>query len=252
MSFRMICPNCRRILNAAASAFGKTLPCPGCKGPVTVPRPSEAKGLAGVTQKHEPPHRAAAEAADAAGLPILSPEDMPPLPKAEPLREAQRPLSAPALPPSTRPHGPPHAPPAKRICEWCAESIPERALRCPHCTNWRKDIARDRQTFLGVSLGSLVGDILIAWAFFAGLRSGEWNEAYTTTSPGRQIGLITVPSFPEIRYDFSPEKFLKSPEGCALLVGFILCFALWLFVALPAQTRLKRKTGSSWSIFGPG
>jgi uncharacterized paraquat-inducible protein A len=30
-----------------------------------------------------------------------------------------------------------------RICEWCAESIPASALRCPRCQKWRKDIEND-------------------------------------------------------------------------------------------------------------
>ena len=37
MSFKMECPHCKRTLNVTEKAFGKTVPCPGCNQPVTVP-----------------------------------------------------------------------------------------------------------------------------------------------------------------------------------------------------------------------
>ena len=30
-----------------------------------------------------------------------------------------------------------------RICEWCATEIPNKALKCPNCNKWRKDIERE-------------------------------------------------------------------------------------------------------------
>lgn len=38
MSFKMDCPHCKRTLNVTEKAFGKTVPCPGCNQPVTVPQ----------------------------------------------------------------------------------------------------------------------------------------------------------------------------------------------------------------------
>jgi phage FluMu protein Com len=37
MAVKMQCPHCKRILNVAETAFGKSLPCPNCKQLVTVP-----------------------------------------------------------------------------------------------------------------------------------------------------------------------------------------------------------------------
>jgi len=41
MSFKMKCPNCNRVLNVTEKAFGKTVPCPGCNQPVSVPHPAQ-------------------------------------------------------------------------------------------------------------------------------------------------------------------------------------------------------------------
>lgn len=41
MSFNVACPHCKRVLNVTEKAFGKTLPCPGCKQPMTVPNGPE-------------------------------------------------------------------------------------------------------------------------------------------------------------------------------------------------------------------
>jgi hypothetical protein len=37
MAFKMDCPHCRKTLNITEKAFGKTVPCPGCKQPIAVP-----------------------------------------------------------------------------------------------------------------------------------------------------------------------------------------------------------------------
>jgi hypothetical protein len=38
MSFKMDCPHCKRTLNVSEKAIGKTVPCPGCSQPVTIPQ----------------------------------------------------------------------------------------------------------------------------------------------------------------------------------------------------------------------
>ena len=38
MAFQMNCPHCAKQLNVTEKAFGKTVPCPGCKQPIEVPR----------------------------------------------------------------------------------------------------------------------------------------------------------------------------------------------------------------------
>ena len=37
MSFTVACPHCSRVLSVTEKAYGKTLPCPGCQRPMTVP-----------------------------------------------------------------------------------------------------------------------------------------------------------------------------------------------------------------------
>ena len=39
MAFKMECPHCKRALNVTDKAIGKTVPCPGCGSPVSVPNP---------------------------------------------------------------------------------------------------------------------------------------------------------------------------------------------------------------------
>jgi len=51
MSFKMECPRCMKTLNVTEKAFGKTVPCPGCNQPITVPQPTQpslqTSGVAG-------------------------------------------------------------------------------------------------------------------------------------------------------------------------------------------------------------
>ena len=42
MPFKMDCPHCHRTLNVTEKAFGKKVPCPNCKQPVTVPQWAES------------------------------------------------------------------------------------------------------------------------------------------------------------------------------------------------------------------
>jgi len=41
MSFKISCPHCQRVLNATESAFGKTISCPSCNQPMTIPHPPQ-------------------------------------------------------------------------------------------------------------------------------------------------------------------------------------------------------------------
>ena len=42
MAFQMACPHCMKRLNVTEKAFGKTVPCPGCNQPLTIPQQPEA------------------------------------------------------------------------------------------------------------------------------------------------------------------------------------------------------------------
>jgi hypothetical protein len=41
MAFQMDCPHCMKRLNVTEKAFGKTVPCPGCNQPLTIPQQPE-------------------------------------------------------------------------------------------------------------------------------------------------------------------------------------------------------------------
>ena len=100
-----------------------------------------------------------------------------------------------------------------RVCEWCAETISADALKCPHCTKWRKDIDQDRIKCYSWSFGS----ILPATLSFVGARQGWWE--YGESSFG---------------------NFLTSLSGLLVIAGFLVTgfFAVFYWV------RVSRKIGS--------
>lgn len=105
-----------------------------------------------------------------------------------------------------------------RKCEWCAEVIPEAAVRCPKCQQWRKDIGQDRaQAYFWGVLG-----IIMFVFFLAGVREGRWGTLHLYSGSR-----------------FSVEAFLTSPGGLLILAGFcgsaLLC---WKY-----STRVTRKGG---------
>jgi hypothetical protein len=86
MSFKMDCPHCKRTLNVTEKAFGKTVPCPGCKQPVTLPR----------TIPPPPVHQVATTVSP---LPVARPKRVV---TPQPTRSAAPPIP-PELPPVPRP-----------------------------------------------------------------------------------------------------------------------------------------------------
>ena len=74
MSFKMDCPHCKRGLKVPENAFGKTLRCPGCSQPVTVPqRPQPPRTVRPIEPTVQPPPVAQATQAPpvaAAPLPV--------------------------------------------------------------------------------------------------------------------------------------------------------------------------------------
>ena len=117
-------------------------------------------------------------------------------------------------------HGVPQG--SNRVCEWCATSIPEQALKCPHCTKWRKDIQKDinlQKTWLGYAIGwSVPAFILIVGA----ARNGVWGEGLSN--------------------DFSVSKFLSSFWGWLEL--FLFAAALTSVARMNHYAKsVNRKTG---------
>lgn len=159
-----------------------------------------------------------------------------------------------------------------RVCEWCATSIPEEALKCPHCTKWRKDIAEDRKQFFTHATGSVVLCVLSA-IFFIGvwgdssdqsfMRSrqfadlGEWHERVVTGGKFNEGSNLEIMrnamegreafGHPVASYEFSVRKFLSSSWGWTVIACVIA--AVWGGVlARRARNSLERKTGSRWRL----
>lgn len=85
--------------------------------------------------------------------------------------------------------------PGMRTCEWCAESISAKALKCPRCTKWRKDIDQDRVKCYSWSLGALFPAVLM----IAGAKRGWWGYG-----------------------EFSFGDFFTSLSGLLVIAGFIV------------------------------
>lgn len=110
---------------------------------------------------------------------------------------------------------------ATRVCEWCAESIPQQALRCPRCQKWRKDIDKERVLAYVWACASIFPALL----FVIGMRNGWWH---------RMKGFLA--------YEFSIGAFITSFSGLAVLAGFIMTsYLCWHYYA-----KVSRKIGSWW------
>ena len=166
------------------------------------------------------------------------------------MRDVPEPFASPKIPPSST---------STRICEWCAESIPEKALKCPHCTKWRKDIAEDRKKFSTNTAASIVLCVL-SIIFFIGVwgdssdqsimrerpfaELGEWHERVVTGGKFSDLGAPTGANMrklmesreafghPEVHYEFSVRKFLSSFWG-------------WTVIALRNCRSVDRRLSSS-------
>lgn len=198
---------------------------------------------------------------------LLRSEQVPqPAPSPKPI--SQSPLSADAISTGEAPfvYKPPSAtvkstvpvgslqPELIRICEWCAESIPQKALRCPRCHNWRRDIVNDRRR---VVVGILIeaGFMILGCIFFMEVDRGRdiniWHEKVSPPQDTRVRGpigdsinaLINVTT--NYRYQFSVAKFLGSWQGWFVIacgVGFIY----GVYETRLGFINLKQKTGSLW------
>jgi hypothetical protein len=108
---------------------------------------------------------------------------------------------------------------ATRACEWCAEQIPQRAVRCPRCQKWRKDIEQGR--VLCYIWSSLV--IFPGFVFGLGFAAGWWHV---------RAGLLG-PDF------FAISRFFGSPSGMFvfLTVALTLTVSTYYYVKV---SRLMR------------
>lgn len=166
-----------------------------------------------------------------------TPGSPPPLPVVSPLSGTKQ---ATAVIPSSSTETS-QQPPATgtRVCEWCAESISEKAFKCPHCQKWRRDIESDRRLYFGMTVGLFLLLLVIFGTIYGetptgppAFSGGAWHNVVS----GGGMSLLHV---------FSVTKFLSSGSGWIVIAsaaGFVyLAYKLW-----GLKDKLQRKTGSQW------
>ena len=163
MSFKMDCPLCKRTLNVTEKAFGKTVPCPGCNQPVTVPLQS----------------------------PMLHPvHEFEPNDSATPAAQVRRPASSPTPPAES-------AGSETGTCAFCRKPMSLDAIQCPSCQNWRRDIHQLIDTYRKLQLAQLATVIiggLIAFFVIQNARESAtlFKPAEFPTGPVVLIGVATA------------------------------------------------------------
>ncbi|MBA4318585.1 MAG: hypothetical protein C0412_09300 [Flavobacterium sp.] len=157
---------------------------------------------------------------------------------------------------------------ATRICEWCDESISEKALKCPLCQKWRRDIVDDfhkMKNNLFLSILCLIAILMMFFAVFPNSPFSEhpwgypWHEKvsskerYTYLAPNlsNPNQYYKTPLSPlvlavsEGDWQFSMKKFLSSVTGWILICEIIGC--IWVSNSyIHNRNDLKRKTGLYW------
>ncbi len=124
-------------------------------------------------------------------------------------------------------HGAPQE--SKKQCDWCRESIRIDAIKCPHCSKWRKDIQEDINKNIRWAICA-IGCVLVAGVLIGIGFADTWRE---TTPAGRLLGASG---------SFSLKLFLSSVSGCVVL----LCIAGFISSLVMSQRygkSAKRKTG---------
>jgi hypothetical protein len=192
MPFKIDCPHCNRVLNVTEKAYGKTLPCSGCNQPVAIPQPFNSIISQNPTQSNESPAHISQDKATAKAA------------STPPLKENMSQAASEV--------------PQTRICEWCAESISIKALKCPRCTKWRKDIEEDRRDYITAIVSTiLIGILLVAAVFISVSNKNELSEVWVFI-------ILAVFSVPLVIGEFKIRR---------------------------AKSNLKQKIGSDWKAILP-
>jgi len=130
-----------------------------------------------------------------------------------------------------------------RKCEWCAESIPQEALRCPKCSKWRRDIVKDQAhvrwgsalAYCGIGGAGLIFGTQWRWGpcgiHGAMFGSNPWHDVVQRIDSGIYV------------WQFSLYKFFTSVQGWGLLFCVAACIAGLIRVCI-GSLNLKRKTGT--------
>ncbi|HAU37446.1 MAG TPA: hypothetical protein DCX07_06970 [Phycisphaerales bacterium] len=126
-----------------------------------------------------------------------------------------------------------------RVCEWCAEPIARKAVLCPRCHKWRKDIARIQQLVRYGQIAFGVFAVIGFLVFLIEFRQGIWHEKIWMTAD--MWGHKTF--VPDYTLRFSGDKFIRSLAGWQVISAGMLS-VVGLALAVVGSICWKRKTGS--------
>jgi hypothetical protein len=200
--------SCGKVLRAKDELAGKRVKCPACGKGLTfpsnelrAPAPPAPSSPSVVRCEHESPSQPA------------TPTQAPPPPLV--------PSPWPVDPPRLRSSGG-----GTRVCEWCAESIKEAALQCPHCHKWRGDIAEGRSRISACMIAACAFVVLLIACVSTVWPTGAWHD-----SSG-----------------FSMAEFLTNPSGWCVIACAIGTL-LFTWAGVSEEIRLSRKTGLDRSFW---
>jgi len=122
---------------------------------------------------------------------------------------------------------------SKKECDWCRELIRIDALKCPHCSKWRKDIQEDINEQKKWKVCAIAFFVLAFSVVVGAERKGVWCEDFLGSVFGSG--------------DVSLHLFLSSYSGWFVL----FCIAGFITSVVKRNhygKSVKRKTGGSLEL----
>jgi hypothetical protein len=209
MSFKMDCPHCMKTLNVTEKAMGKTVPCPGCNQPVTIPPKSP---LLHPTRQVEPN-----------GYPT-------PVAQASQAASPQMPLVPPGSPQVSQAES---TESETGTCAFCCKPMPSDAVQCSSCGNWRHDIHQLIDDYRRLAIAQvnalIIGILLTTFSFIAAA-----------------VGATTYTMFGK---SFSFEKFVATPWfviGVLIAVAVVLVYVITQARAGRIKHRIHEVSKGLW------
>lgn len=275
MSFHIACPHCSRVLSVTEKAYGKTLPCPACHRPMTVPnRPEPPRAVATAGGQAPPPfsltasvppapprparvpHVGAPDAQTARGSPGRLPHGMPPAPSGDaqsrtgddsPASPCSGPAPVPRSPPRFRAGPSPlpaHMPPVPGIGGFALPEV--QAAKWPGAPLQAAN--KTGRTLLAV--GGAVGAALLLYLLVAQavplIRSSQRAVAARPASqspPASSVGEAVDRVLQESRLTATgvnlPKDLVGVVVAISIAIGIIEClFGYRIFMAIVAMIGL--------------
>jgi hypothetical protein len=133
----------------------------------------------------------------------------------------------------------------ERPCDWCTKEMPSNAVNCPHCGKLRKDIYNDKVLcYLFNAFGVLPASLLMQ-----GLVQGWWNVKAerasqashpVATNPALQAVELAARLHNQLfdKGEFNFGKFLSTPTGMVIFIGFGVCVVGATYYWAKASTKL--------------